>query len=79
MRVPYTTTGGSLQMDATDPENEPISIEEGDWWTTPPSIHGYPRSSTISQQLAEAFQTNAEAATPVPEYLKYERNQKEWT
>ena len=27
-------------------------------------------SSTISQQLAEAFQTNTEAATPVPEYLK---------
>ena len=27
-------------------------------------------SSTISQRLAEAFQANTEATTPIPEYLR---------
>ena len=62
------------RIDATDSENEPISIEEGDWILAtgllPPPSMDIRASSTISQQLAEAFQTNAEAATSVPEYLK---------
>ena len=61
-------------IDATDPENEPISIEEGDQILAtgllPPPSMDICASSTISQRLAEAFQTNAEAATPVLEYLK---------
>ena len=55
-------------------EDEPLSIEEGDrilatGLTPPPSMEIH-ASSTILQRLAEAFQTNMEATTPVPEYLK---------
>ena len=53
--------------DATDLENEPISIEEGDQILAtrllPPPSMDICMLSTISQQLAEA-------ATPVLEYLK---------
>ena len=62
------------EIDATDPENEPISIEEGDQILAtgllPPPSMDIHVSPTISQWLAEAFQTDTEAATPVPEYLK---------
>ena len=61
-------------IDATDMESEPIAIEEGDrilaTGLLPPPSMDICTSSTISQWLEEAFQTNAEAATPVPEYLK---------
>jgi RNase H-like domain found in reverse transcriptase/Reverse transcriptase (RNA-dependent DNA polymerase)/Integrase zinc binding domain/Chromo (CHRromatin Organisation MOdifier) domain len=61
-------------LDATDSENEPISVEEGDrilaTGLLPPPSMNICASSTISQRLAEAFQTNAEAVTPVPGYLK---------
>ena len=57
-----------------DSEDEPLSIEEGDWILAtgliPPPSMEIPASSTISQRLAEAFQTNMEATTPIPEYLK---------
>ena len=51
-----------------------ISIEEGDCILVtgllpPPSINVW-ASSTISQRLAEAYQTNAEAQNPVPDYLR---------
>ena len=57
-----------------DPADEPISVEEGDHILAagllpPPSID-IRASSTISQRLAEAFQTNEEALTPIPDYLK---------
>ena len=62
------------RIDATDSENKPISIKEGDQILAtgllPPPSMDICVSSTISQWLAEAFQTNAEAATPVLEYLK---------
>ena len=62
------------RIDATNSENEPISVEEGDWnlatGLLPPPSMDICTSSTISQQLSEAFQTNTEAATPVLEYLK---------
>ena len=62
------------RIDATDSENKPISIKEGDrilaTGLLPPPSMDICVSSTISQRLAEAFQTNAEAATPVLEYLK---------
>ena len=61
-------------IDATDPENEPITIEEGDQILAtgllPRLSMDICASSTISQWLAEAFQTNTEAATTVLEYLK---------
>ena len=57
-----------------DLEDEPLSIEEGDQILAtgliPPPSMEICASSTISQRLAEAFQTNMEATTPVPEYLK---------
>ena len=57
-----------------DSEVEPLSIEEGDrilaTGLIPPPSMEIRASSTISQRLAEAFQTNIEATTPVPEYLK---------
>ena len=61
-------------LDTADSEDEPFSIEEGDRILAtgllpppPVKIHAL---STISQRLAEAFQTNMEATMPVPEYLK---------
>ena len=61
-------------LDAADLEDEPISIEEGDHILAtgllPPPPMDIHASSTISQRLAEAFQTNTEATVPVPEYLK---------
>ena len=62
------------RLDAVDSENEPISVEEGDQILVtgllPPPSMEICASSTISQRLVEAFQTNMEAITPVPEYLK---------
>ena len=62
------------EIDATDSENEPISVEEGDQILAtgllPPLSMDICASSTISQWLAEAFQTNTEAVTLVLEYLK---------
>ena len=62
------------EPDTVDSEDEPISIEEGDWILAtgllPPPLMEICTLSTISQRLAEAFQTNIEATTPVPEYLK---------
>ena len=60
--------------DTVDSKDEPISIEEGDQILAtgllPPPPMEICASSTISQRLAEAFQTNMEATTLVPEYLK---------
>ena len=57
-----------------DSEDEPLSMEEGDrilaTGLIPPPSMEICASSTISQRLAEAFQTNIEATTLVPEYLK---------
>ena len=57
-----------------NPSDEPISIEEGDRILATGLLPHPPleirASSTISQRLAEAFQMNEEAATPVPEYLR---------
>ena len=57
-----------------DVEDEPISVEEGDWILATgllPTLTGdICASSTISQRLAEAFQANTEAVSPVLEYLK---------
>ena len=56
-----------------DPADEPISVE-GDRILAaglfPLMSIDIRASSTISQQLAEAFQTNEEALTPIPNYLK---------
>ena len=63
-----------LMPDTVNLEDEPISMEEGDWIlatgllpTPSVDIHAL---STILQRLAEAFQANTEAVTLVPEYLK---------
>ena len=57
-----------------DPEDEPISVEEGDRILAtglfPPPLLEIQALSTILQRLAEAFQTNEEAITQVPEYLR---------
>ena len=62
------------EPDTVDSEDEPVSIEEGDRILAtsllPPPLMEIRTSSTISQRLAEDFQTNMEATTPVPEYLK---------
>ena len=65
---------GDSELDTIDSEDEPISIEEGDQIVAtsllPPPLMEICTSSTISQRLAEGFQTNMEATTPVLEYLK---------
>ena len=62
------------EPDTVDSEDEPISIEEGDrilaTGLLPPPPMEIHTLSTISQRLAEAFQTNMEATTLVLEYLK---------
>ena len=62
------------RLDTVDLENEPISVEEGDQILVtgllPPLSMEICASYTISQRLVEAFQTNTEAITLVPEYLK---------
>ena len=62
------------ELDAADLEDEPISVEEGDWILAtgllPPLPMEICTTSTIWQRLAEAFQTNMEATTPVLKYLK---------
>ena len=62
------------ELNTVDSEDEPISIEEGDQILAtgllPPPPMEICALSTISQRLAEAFQTNTEATTSVPEYLK---------
>ena len=61
-------------LDDVELEDESLSIEEGDQILAtgllPPPAMEIHASSTISQRLAEAFQTNTQAMTPVPEYLK---------
>ena len=69
----HDSEDGSKVADV-DSEDEPFPIEEGDrilatGLIPPPSMEIH-ASSTISQRLAEAFQMNVEATTPVPEYLK---------
>src|ERR1700684_75634 len=53
---------------------ETFSIEEGDHILAtgllPPPSMDIRASSTISQRLAEAYQANAEALNPVPDYLR---------
>ena len=61
-------------LGTTESEDEPISIEDGDrifstGLLPSPSVE-IRALSMISQRLAEAFQTNSEALTPVPDYLK---------
>ena len=55
-----------------NPADELISIEEGNrilaTGLLPPPLE-IRASSTILQRLAEAFQTNEEAVTQIPEYL----------
>ena len=57
-----------------DLEDESVSIGEGDRILAtglfPTSSMEIRASSTISQRLAEAFQANMEATTPIPEYLQ---------
>ena len=65
---------GAPDEDTSD--KAPESIEVGDrifatGLLPSPSSMDIRASSTISQQLAEAFKTNSEAASPpIPEYLK---------
>ena len=58
----------------TDLEDEPDSVEEGDQILAtglfPTPSMKIRASSTISQRLAEVFQANTEATTPIPEYLR---------
>ena len=61
-------------LSITDPEDEPISIKDGDQIFSTgllltPSIE-IRASSMISQRLAEVIQANLEALTPVLDYLK---------
>ena len=55
-------------------DSQPILVEEGDHILTtsllPPPPMDIRASSTISQRLVEAFQTNEETLTPVPNYLR---------
>ena len=71
---PYNDSKDDSEPDTVDSEDEPISIEEGDRILAtsllPPPPMEICASSTISQRLVEAFQTNMEATTPVLEYLK---------
>ena len=61
-------------LDNIDLEGEPLSIEEGDQILAtgllPPPVMEICALSTISQRLVKAFQTNMQAMTLVPEYLK---------
>ena len=63
-----------LMSDTVNLEDESISVEEGPWILAtgliPILSTDICASSTILQRLAEAFQANTEAVTPVPEYLK---------
>ena len=63
-----------LMSEAVNPEDESISVEEGDWILAagliPIPSMDICASSTILQRLAEAFQANTEAVTLVLEYLK---------
>ena len=56
------------------PDSKPILVEEGDYILAtgllPPPPMDIRASSTISQRLAEAFQTNEETLTLVPDYLR---------
>ena len=58
----------------SDLEETPASIEEGDrilaTGLLPHPSMDIRASSTISQRLAEAFQTNSEVLSPIPDYLK---------
>ena len=62
------------EFDTVDPEDEPISVEEGNHILATGLLPSPPieiqTSSTISQRLAEAFQANTEMTTPIPDYLK---------
>ena len=60
-------------LDDADSSVKPLSIEEGDrilaTGLLPPPAMEVRASSTISQRLAKAFQTNMQATTPILEYL----------
>ena len=62
------------EIAGADSENKSLFIEEGDQILAtgllPPPSMEIRASSTISQRLAEAFQTNTEATTLIPDYLK---------
>ena len=63
-----------LMFDAVNPEDESISVEEGNQILAtgliPTPSMDICASSTILQRLAEAFQANTEAVTLIPDYLK---------
>ena len=58
----------------TNLEEIPVSVEEGDRILAtrllPHPSMDIRASSIISQRLAEAFQTNSEVLSPIPDYLK---------
>ena len=64
----------SEDSEDTDLEEIPISVEEGDrilaTGLLPHPSMDIRASSTISQRLAEAFQTNSEVLSPILDYLK---------
>ena len=64
----------SEDSEDTDPEELTVSVEEGDrilaTGLLPHPSMDIRASSTISQRLAEAFQTNSEVLSPIPDYLK---------
>ena len=64
----------SKDPEDTDLEETPVSVEEGDQILAtgllPHPSMDIRASSTISQRLAEAFQTNSEILSPIPDYLK---------
>ena len=67
-------TADDIEIDDSHSECGPLSVEEGDRILATglfpcPSMDTR-ALSTISQRLAEAFQVNAEALTPVLDYLK---------
>ena len=67
-------TADDIKIDDPHSECGPLSVEEGDHILAtglfPCPSMDIQASSTISQRLVEAFQVNAEALTPVPDYLK---------
>ena len=70
------------KLNTIDSEDEPISIEEGDWILAigllPPPPMEICTLSTISQRLAEAFQTNMEASVFFKQTFDVLPEPKEW-
>ena len=67
-------TVDDIEIDDPYSECGPLSVEEGDRILAtglfPCPSMDIQASSTISQRLVEVFQVNAEALSPVPDYLK---------